>query len=57
MLYGSCGCLCQKVPLFLACFHASAAPRPENSDLKKIHFFGLDRQIELTIIDFILNRH
>jgi hypothetical protein len=41
MLCGSCGRLCQKVPLVLACFDASAAPRPENSDSKKIHFLAL----------------
>jgi hypothetical protein len=27
--------LCQKVPFVLACFQASAAPQPENSDSTK----------------------
>jgi hypothetical protein len=38
--------LCQKVPFILACFQASAAPRPENSDSDEKHaLFGLDTQI------------
>jgi hypothetical protein len=41
--------LCQKVPFVFACFQASAAPRPENSDSgEKDAFFGLD--IQTTII-------
>jgi hypothetical protein len=40
--------LCQKVPFVLACFQASAAPRPENTDSdKKYVFFGLDTQITI----------
>jgi hypothetical protein len=38
--------LCQKVPFVLACFQASAAPRPENSDSdEKDALFDLDTQI------------
>jgi hypothetical protein len=40
--------LCQKVPFVLACFQASAAPRPENSD-KKDALFGLDTQITISV--------
>jgi hypothetical protein len=40
---------CQKVPFILACFQASAAPRPENSDSdEKDALFGLDTQINCT---------
>jgi hypothetical protein len=41
--------LCQKVPFVLACFQASATPRPENSD-EKDALFGLDTQI--TIVEY-----
>jgi hypothetical protein len=42
--------LWQKVPFILACFQASAAPRPENSDSdEKDALFALDTQI--TIVD------
>jgi hypothetical protein len=38
----------QKVPFVLACFQASAAPRPENSDSdEKDVLFGLDTQITI----------
>jgi hypothetical protein len=38
--------LFQKVPFVFACFQASAAPRPENSDSdEKDALFGLDTQI------------
>jgi hypothetical protein len=41
--------LCQKVPFVLACFQASAAPRPENSDSdEKDALFGLDTQITIS---------
>jgi hypothetical protein len=34
--------LCQKVPFVLACFQASAAPRPEKQTRsKKMHFLAL----------------
>jgi hypothetical protein len=37
---------CQKVTFVLACFQASAAPRPENTDSdEKDALFGLDTQI------------
>jgi hypothetical protein len=40
---------CQKVPSIFACFQASAAPRPENSDSdEKDALFGLDTQINCT---------
>jgi hypothetical protein len=40
--------LCQKVPLVLACFQASAAPRPENSNSgEKDALYGLDTQITI----------
>jgi hypothetical protein len=40
--------LCQKVPFVRACFQASAAPRPENSDSHKKHaLFALDTQITM----------
>jgi hypothetical protein len=35
-------CFCQKGPFVLACFQASATPRPENSDSnEKDALFGL----------------
>jgi hypothetical protein len=41
-------CLCQQVPFVLACFQASAAPRPENSDSEeKDALFGLDTQMTI----------
>jgi hypothetical protein len=36
------------VRFVLACFQASAAPRPENSD-KKDALFGLDTQITISV--------
>jgi hypothetical protein len=40
--------LCQNVPFVLACFQASAAPRPENSDSEeKDALFGFDTQITI----------
>jgi hypothetical protein len=40
----------QKVPFVLACFQASAAPRPENSNSdEKDALFGLDTQITILI--------
>jgi hypothetical protein len=44
--------LYQKVPFVLACFQASAAPRPENSD-EKDALCGLDT--EITIFIAVLN--
>jgi hypothetical protein len=39
---------CQKVPFVLACFQASAAPRPDNSDSdEKGALFGFDTQITI----------
>jgi hypothetical protein len=50
--------LSQKVPFTLACFQASAAPRPENSDSEeKDALFGLDTQITillLTVLNYII---
>jgi hypothetical protein len=40
--------LCQKVPSVVACFRASAAPRPENSNSdEKDELFGLHTQITI----------
>jgi hypothetical protein len=40
--------LCQKGPFVLACFQASAAPRPENTDsVEKDALFGLNTQITI----------
>jgi hypothetical protein len=48
--------LCQKVPFVLACFQASAAPRPENSDSDgKDALFGLDTQITVSVSIFHKN--
>jgi hypothetical protein len=45
--------LCQKAPFVLACFQASAAPRPENSDsVEKDALFGLDTQITISSQEF-----
>jgi hypothetical protein len=47
----------QKVPFTLACFQASAAPRPENSDSEeKDALFGLDTQITILLLT-VLNYH
>jgi hypothetical protein len=47
--------LCQKVPFVVACFQASAAPRPENSDSdEKDVLFGLDTQITIKVCFFFL---
>jgi hypothetical protein len=43
----------QKVPFVFACFQASAAPRPENSDSdEKDALFGLDTQITILVVAF-----
>jgi hypothetical protein len=48
--------LCQKVPFVLACFEASAAPRPENSDQdEKDALFDLDTQITIIKLFLVLN--
>jgi hypothetical protein len=45
------------VPFVLACFQASAAPRPENSDSdEKDALFGLDTKIAITWLDLHINR-
>jgi hypothetical protein len=42
--------VCQKVPFVLACFQASAAPRPENLDSKEQDaLFGLNTQITINL--------
>jgi hypothetical protein len=41
---------CQKMPLVLAYFEASAAPQPENSDSdEKDALFGLDIQVAICL--------
>jgi hypothetical protein len=53
----SCGRLknlmCQKVSFVLACFEASAAPRPENPNSdEKDALFGLDTQMTIFVFYF-----
>jgi hypothetical protein len=47
-----------RVPFVLACFQASAAPRPENSDPdEKDALFGLDTQITIVRFRFRANQN
>jgi hypothetical protein len=45
--------LCQKAPFVVACFQASAAPRPENSDSDDA-LFGLGTQITTYLSNHIV---